>query len=126
MLEGREHGEAVACRTVNVVEPLSTVRRIVTLTNKTNLAFDFSAAAGSSKGQRCRARLLLGFEDRRMDVALWLQDLPLRRYVLAFRDNEINETVLPSLASLSPALWHRVDRLTPFFPTEGFHAEPTA
>jgi SAM domain (Sterile alpha motif) len=32
-----------------------------------------------------------------MDVAAWLQDLGLERYVPAFRENEIDESVLPSL-----------------------------
>jgi hypothetical protein len=32
-----------------------------------------------------------------MDVAAWLQDLGLERYTPAFRDNEIDERVLPSL-----------------------------
>src|ERR1700736_1946141 len=32
-----------------------------------------------------------------MDVAAWLQDLGLERYVPAFRENEIDERVLPSL-----------------------------
>ena len=31
-----------------------------------------------------------------MDIAAWLQGLGLERYVPAFRDNEINERVLPS------------------------------
>jgi class 3 adenylate cyclase len=34
-----------------------------------------------------------------MDVAAWLQDLGLERYAPAFRDNEINERVLPSLTA---------------------------
>ncbi len=34
-----------------------------------------------------------------MDVAAWLQDLGLQRYVPAFRDNEIDERVLPSLTA---------------------------
>jgi hypothetical protein len=34
-----------------------------------------------------------------MDVAAWLQDLGLERYVPAFRENEINERVLPSLTA---------------------------
>ena len=32
-----------------------------------------------------------------MDVAAWLQGLGLERYVPAFRDNEIDARVLPSL-----------------------------
>jgi class 3 adenylate cyclase len=42
---------------------------------------------------------LLGAEDHRMDVAAWLQDLGLERYVPAFRENEIDERVLPSLTA---------------------------
>src|ERR1700748_3662384 len=34
-----------------------------------------------------------------MDVAAWLQGLGLERYVLAFRDNEIDWEVLPKLTS---------------------------
>jgi hypothetical protein len=34
-----------------------------------------------------------------MDVAAWLQDLGLERYVPAFRDNEIDWEVLPRLTS---------------------------
>src|ERR1035438_2387230 len=32
-----------------------------------------------------------------MDVAVWLRSLGLERYEAAFRENEINERVLPSL-----------------------------
>ena len=32
-----------------------------------------------------------------MDVAAWLQDLGLERYVLAFRDNDIDDEVLRKL-----------------------------
>ena len=32
-----------------------------------------------------------------MDVVVWLRGLGLGRYEAAFRDNEINERVLPSL-----------------------------
>ena len=32
-----------------------------------------------------------------MDIAVWLRSLGLERYEAAFRDNEINERVLPSL-----------------------------
>ena len=42
---------------------------------------------------------LLGAEDHRMDVAAWLQDLGLERYVPVFRENEIDERVLPSLTA---------------------------
>src|ERR1700682_5558050 len=41
----------------------------------------------------------LGAEDYRMDVGAWLRDLGLERYVPAFRDNEIDERVLPSLTT---------------------------
>src|SRR4029077_16913361 len=34
-----------------------------------------------------------------MDIAAWLQGLGLERYVLAFRDNEIDWEVLPKLTS---------------------------
>jgi len=34
-----------------------------------------------------------------MDIVAWLQDLGLERYVPAFRDNEIDERVLPSLTA---------------------------
>ena len=34
-----------------------------------------------------------------MDVAAWLQDLGLERYVPVFRENEIDERVLPSLTA---------------------------
>src|ERR1700731_1995363 len=34
-----------------------------------------------------------------MDIAAWLQGLGLERYVAAFRDNEIDERVLPSLTA---------------------------
>jgi hypothetical protein len=34
---------------------------------------------------------LLGAEDHRMDVAVWLRGLGLERYHQAFRDNEIDE-----------------------------------
>jgi hypothetical protein len=34
-----------------------------------------------------------------MNVAAWLQDLGLERYAPAFRDNEIDERVLPSLTA---------------------------
>jgi SAM domain (Sterile alpha motif) len=32
-----------------------------------------------------------------MDIAVWLRSLGLGKYEAAFRDNEIDETVLPSL-----------------------------
>jgi len=34
-----------------------------------------------------------------MDVAAWLHDLGLERYVLAFRDNDIDAEVLPKLTA---------------------------
>ena len=34
-----------------------------------------------------------------MDVAAWLQNLGLERYIPAFRDNEIDERVLPNLTA---------------------------
>ena len=34
-----------------------------------------------------------------MDVAAWLQDLGLERYVPAFRDNDIDAEVLPKLTA---------------------------
>src|SRR5215470_182731 len=47
-----------------------------------------------------RERLpLLSSEDQLMDIAAWLQDLGLERYVSAFRDNEIDWEVLPKLTS---------------------------
>jgi class 3 adenylate cyclase len=42
---------------------------------------------------------LLRAEDHRMDIAAWLQDLGLERYVPAFRDNEIDWEVLPKLTA---------------------------
>jgi SAM domain (Sterile alpha motif) len=36
-------------------------------------------------------------EDHRMDIAGWLQDLGLQRYVQAFRDNDIDAEVLLKL-----------------------------
>jgi hypothetical protein len=34
-----------------------------------------------------------------MDIVVWLRNLGLGRYEAAFRDNEIDETVLPSLTA---------------------------
>src|SRR5436190_20648952 len=34
-----------------------------------------------------------------MNIVVWLRSLGLRRYEAAFRDNEIDETVLPSLTA---------------------------
>jgi class 3 adenylate cyclase len=71
---------------------------------KPDAAFYFSATAGSSKGRgissgREGLLRLLGAEDHRMDVAAWLQDLGLERCVPVFRENEIDERVLPSLTA---------------------------
>src|ERR1700730_4104335 len=70
---------------------------------KPDAAFYFSATAGSSKGRGLSSLMrglpLPGAEDHRMDVAAWLQDLGLERYVPAFRENEIDERVLPSLTA---------------------------
>ena len=38
-------------------------------------------------------------EDHRLDVAAWLRDLGLERYVSAFRDNDIDTEVLPKLTA---------------------------
>jgi class 3 adenylate cyclase len=43
--------------------------------------------------------ILCGARDRRMDVAAWLKGLGLERYAAAFRDNEIDWQVLPSLTA---------------------------
>src|SRR6516165_11963013 len=40
---------------------------------------------------------LLSSEDQLTDIAAWLQDLGLERYVSAFRDNKIDWEVLPKL-----------------------------
>jgi class 3 adenylate cyclase/predicted ATPase len=42
---------------------------------------------------------LLGAEDHRMDVAVWLQSLGLERYASAFRDNDVDAEVLPELTA---------------------------
>ena len=42
---------------------------------------------------------LLSSEDQLTDIAAWLQDLGLERYVPTFRDNEIDWEVLPKLTS---------------------------
>jgi class 3 adenylate cyclase/predicted ATPase len=42
---------------------------------------------------------LRGAGDHRMDIEAWLQGLGLERYVLTFRDNEIDWEVLPKLTS---------------------------
>jgi hypothetical protein len=52
-----------------------------------------------------------------MDVAVWLRSLGLEKYEAAFRENEINERVLPSLTAEDlkelgiTALGHRVKLL---------------
>ena len=52
-----------------------------------------------------------------MDIVVWLRGLGLGRYEAAFRDNEIDETVLPSLTEEHlkqlgvTALGHRVKLL---------------
>src|SRR6201987_1886555 len=52
-----------------------------------------------------------------MDVVVWLRSLGLGKYEAAFRENEIDETVLPSLAEehqkqlVVTALGHRVKLL---------------
>src|SRR6266478_4025902 len=70
---------------------------------KPDAAFYFSATAGSSKGRGISSGReglrLLGAEDHRMDVAAWLQDLGLERYVRVFRENEFDWEVLPKLTS---------------------------
>src|SRR5215470_12641258 len=47
----------------------------------------------------CERLPLLSSEGQLMDIAAWLQDLGLERYVSAFRDNEIDWEVLPKLTS---------------------------
>ena len=42
---------------------------------------------------------LLGAEDHRMDVAAWLSGLGLEQYAPAFRDNDVDGTVLPELTA---------------------------
>ena len=42
---------------------------------------------------------LLGAEDHRMDIGAWLRELGLERYAPAFRDNDIDDEVLPELTS---------------------------
>ena len=37
-----------------------------------------------------------------MDVVVWLRSLGLGKYEAAFRENEIDETVLPSLTDETP------------------------
>ena len=42
---------------------------------------------------------LLGTEDHSMDIAAWLRGLGLERYAPAFRDNDVDDEVLPELTS---------------------------
>src|SRR5262249_39999616 len=55
--------------------------------------------------------------DATMDTAGWLRSLGLERYEAAFRENEIDETVLPSLTHETlkeigvTAVWHRLKLL---------------
>ena len=42
---------------------------------------------------------LLGAEDHRMDVVAWLRGLGLEQYAPAFRDNDVDDEVLPELTS---------------------------
>ena len=44
-----------------------------------------------------------------MDIVVWLRSLGLGKYEAAFRENEIDETVLPSLTAGGPeGAWRRV------------------
>ena len=44
-----------------------------------------------------------------MDVVVWLRSLGLGKYEAAFRENEIDETVLPNLTARGPeGAWRRV------------------
>ena len=44
-----------------------------------------------------------------MDIVVWLRSLGLGKYEAAFRENEIDETVLPSLTAREPeGAWRRV------------------
>jgi hypothetical protein len=42
-----------------------------------------------------------------MDIAAWLRTLGLEKYEAAFRENEINEKVLPSLTAEDLSDWRR-------------------
>ena len=44
-----------------------------------------------------------------MDVAVWLRSLGLERYEAAFRENDIDETVLPGLTQDPEGAWRRLD-----------------
>ena len=44
----------------------------------------------------CATPLIAG---RTMDIVVWLRSLGLGKYEAAFRENEIDETVLPSLTT---------------------------
>jgi SAM domain (Sterile alpha motif) len=50
-----------------------------------------------------------------MDIVVWLRSLGLGRYEAAFRENEIDETVLPSLTAEEPFAHdrQRCNRLAP-------------
>ena len=44
-----------------------------------------------------------------MDIVVWLRSLGLGKYEAAFRENEIDETVLPSLTAREPeGAWRHV------------------
>jgi hypothetical protein len=45
-----------------------------------------------------------------MDVVVWLRSLGLGQYEAAFRDNEIDETVLPNLTELCGRLGDEIDQ----------------
>ena len=50
-----------------------------------------------------------------MDVVVWLRSLGLGKYEAAFRENEITETVLPSLTERGPeGTWRRGPRTPPY------------
>ena len=45
-----------------------------------------------------------------MDVVVWLRSLGLGKYEAAFRENDIDETVLPGLTHETPeGAWRRLD-----------------
>ena len=45
-----------------------------------------------------------------MDIVVWLRSLGLGKYEAAFRENDMDETVLPSLTHETPeGAWRRVD-----------------
>src|SRR5215469_8578287 len=63
----------------------------------------FNAAAGTPRGRGISSfnegLPLLGAEDHRMEVAAWLRGLGLDRYAAAFRDHEVDWSVLPKLTA---------------------------